>query len=75
MNWSNDAWRDYYDGWKTRSPDDESHYECPHESFDLDRKGNAVCDECGYVWRPSAEELKEWRFWHFAECDENEVGE
>ena len=68
MNWSNDAWRDY-----SRSPDDER--ECPHESFDLDRKGSAVCDECGYTWRPSVEELKEWRFWHFGECDENEVEE
>ena len=65
MTWDNQSWRDSYDDWKLRSPDDEYGYydDTPdHDCADTFSIVNdtAICDCCGESWWPSAEEKAAW---------------
>jgi hypothetical protein len=57
---SDDSWRDGYDSWKLRSPEDEygGYYDaydrecdCDHEDYDIDVcTGRASCNLCSHHW-------------------------
>ena len=63
MPWYDDSWKDGYDAWKTREPDD--YYDddpdpecCGHEDYDADiLTGRATCHRCGHVWWQTPEEI------------------
>lgn len=70
MPWNDDSWRDGYDAWKLRSPDDdygwhpdegpEASNDCEMENgcrviWEINSEGLASC-VCGLEWIPSAEE-------------------
>jgi len=65
---SDERWRDTYDAWKLRSPDDERYRycidddepeECYHEDYEADILiGRATCNMCGHSWWQSREEIE-----------------
>ena len=62
MSWNDDSWRDSYDEWKLRSPDDEYGYydddPCDHEDYETDiLNGRCWCHKCDEVWYATAEEI------------------
>lgn len=82
---TDDRWRDSYDAWKLRSPDDERDEECFHEDYEADINGRAHCSYCSHSWWLTAEEIEnerelhaaydaamrreEWRLWFAAWAD------
>lgn len=56
-----DAWKDSYDDWKLRSPDDDHPERCEHEVFEIGYDGIARCDQCSEHWEPSQYEIDEQR--------------
>lgn len=64
-----DSWRDHYDAWKLRSPDeqygyydDEPELDCEHEHYDIDVcTGRAECDSCFKSWYLSPEEIDQYQ--------------
>lgn len=61
MSWNDDSWRDGYDAWKLRSPDDEYQERCYHEGFEIDWMGLARCG-CGDVWTPNQADIDDFRY-------------
>lgn len=58
MPWNDDSWRDGYDAWKLRSPDDDyDEPECHHEEFDIDYEGRAHCEMCGETWWADGDQI------------------
>lgn len=78
MPWSDDSWRDSYDSWKLRSPDEEYGYyedECCHEEFEIDWEGRARCAHCGESWWADGDEIarqREQQVEYDAWCAKNE---
>ena len=67
MTWDDDRWRDGYDAWKLRSPDDEYPYPyddepeqpCDHDDCSVDPiTGRVECHICGVAWYQTKEEMK-----------------
>lgn len=51
MSWHSDAWRDSYDAWKTREPDDYGYCGiCPHCGSEVPSRSpvykERLCDDC-----------------------------
>lgn len=54
-----DAWKDSYDAWKLRSPDDEyPEEECFHEDYEANSEGRATCCRCGESWWLTDEQIR-----------------
>lgn len=67
MAWHDDSWKDGYDAWKLRSPDDEyPDEECFHEDYEADVNGRASCCRCSHVWWLTSEEIERERQLHAA---------
>lgn len=63
MPWHDDSWRDTYDAWKLRSPEDEYDNgepaeECQHEDYDIDWGSMRATCSCGHAWWMSADEIQ-----------------
>mgnify|MGYP001574109374 CR=1 FL=1 len=79
MGWDDDSWKDGYDTWKLRSPDDEYPEACWHEEYEADINARATCCSCGHTWYLTSDEVEreralvksydemmrreEWRLW------------
>ena len=62
MTWRDESWKDSYDSWKLRSPDEEyGYYEpepCDHEDHETNiLDGRCWCPRCGEVWHATNEEI------------------
>lgn len=61
MSWNDDSWRDSYDEWKLRSPEDEYGYyddPCDHEDYTVDIvDGRCWCLHCNEVWHATADDI------------------
>lgn len=76
MPWNDDSWRDGYDAWKLRSPDDDGpEPECLHEEYEIDMEGRAHCEMCGEKWWATGDEIagqRERQIEHDAWCRKQE---
>lgn len=67
MTWNDDSWRDSYDAWKLRSPDEEyeeyqynEEPECDCVDYESDiLTGVAVCHACGRRWLQTQDEIEQ----------------
>ncbi len=64
MPWNDDSWRDSYDAWKAREPedhrddDDPDPEACDHDEFDIDPiEGRATCNKCCHRWDVTPEQV------------------
>ena len=78
MPWNDDSWRDSYDSWKLRSPDEEYGYDeepCDHEDYDINIiSGEWSCDRCN-EHRPATNDEIQRMYRHLADYAEHEARE
>lgn len=60
-HWHDDSWKDSYDAWKLRSPDDECIDRCYHEDYEIGYDGIAHCNDCFERWTATADEIAHQR--------------
>lgn len=54
---TDESWRDSYDEWKLRSPDDDEP-ECDHDDYDVDILDGRCRCLCGHSWYASSKEIE-----------------